>query len=402
VVLRGDLQYNVLYHFSGRVSGSYAQSALDSDTRWDINADHAQQLGDKTRLSAQAAFVSSRDYHRDLLFNRTLSQRLDRFLTSSLSFNHYASWASMNVVFDRRQDLDADQALLDPGAQLGQTSPLPNLTQSLPTISLVFPTRTLGGLGFIKNSGVGKSLSTVYFSLNSRFQSYHQQTGFLDTNVVTEQREVRQNEIHRSGMATNATISDSRRIGGWLNFSPAVNTNFVIFDHDKLGKDFVPTGTWSASLTTSTTFYGTFRTHMGPLVGLRHSIFPSVSVSYSPEFESLTYIDENGFQQSRFENFGSISISGFKSARATFGLDQRLQAKLRKGDQIERLDNLLTWNLLGSYNFLWREQGQAHPLSPISSSVRLQPPGRFTADLSWTTDVYNQRSGAHAWLTTWR
>jgi len=91
----------------------------------------------------------------------------------------------------------------------------------------------------------------------------------------------------------------------------------------------VPTGTWSASLTTSTTIYGGFRPHLGPLVGLRHVVFPSVSLQYSPEFPNLTFVDGNGIRQNRFQGFSGIGISGFKNARMAFSLDQRLQAKLK-------------------------------------------------------------------------
>ena len=85
-----------------------------------------------------------------------------------------------------------------------------------------------------------------------------------------------------------------------------------------------------------------------------------------------------------------------------FTLSQRLQAKLQKGDAVQRIDNLLSWDISGSYNFLWRDQNQKHPLSELRSSMRLQPPGMFGADLSWVTDVYSERPirslGYNVWL----
>jgi len=385
-VLRGDLVYNLLYRFAGRVNGTYARSGADNDQRWSLTADHSQDISDKTHLTAQASFVSSRDYNRDLLFNRTLSQRLDRFLTSSLSISHYAGWASMNVVFDRRQDLDADQSLRDPTAVPGQVASLPNLTETLPSVSVTFPTRTLGALSFLKHTALAKPLSSVYFSLSSRFVTFHQRTGFLD-----DLDSLRQRNLTRRALASASSISDSRRLFGWLNLAPALNLNTVVFDHDKLGQRFVPTGTWSASVTSSTSLYGSFHAHLGPLVGLRHVVFPNLSFSYSPEFRGLTFVDASGIRRDRFEGFGGIGVSGFKNARMNFALGQRLQAKLKHGDAINHLDNLLAWDMGGSYNFLWREQLEKHPLSTINSAMRLQPPGLLSADLSWVTDVYSQR-----------
>lgn len=385
-VLRGDALYKLLYRLDGRATGSYARSELDHRRRWDLTADHQHQLSERTRLSAQASFVSSRDYRRDVLFGSSLARRLDRFLTSSLSVSHYADWASFNVVMDRRQDLDADESLKSGTIAPGKVASLPNLTQSLPSASVTFPTRTLGTVGFLKNTGLAKPLSTVYFSFSSRFLNYQERTGFLDDSLVIQQR-----KVTRRALASTSSLSDSRRLFGWLNMTPAITANSVIFDHDQLGQKFVPTGTWSASLTTSTTLYGAIRPRLGPLVGLRHVVFPSVSFSYSPEFGQLTYTDANGIKQNRFQGFSTIGVSGFKNARMSFALDQRLQAKLKRGDAVTRLDNLLSWSTSGSYNFLWREQNLKHPLSTLSSIVRLQPPGLLSADLSWITDVYSER-----------
>jgi len=397
-VLRAEAVYRLLYRLDGQVSGTFAHSEADQAERWDLNANHQQELGPRTRLVALAAFVSSRDYRRETGFGTPLQTRLDRFLTSSISFSHYADWASLNVVADRREDLDADEVLKQPGVVPGQAAPLPNLAQSLPSVSLSFPTRTLGTIGFLRGTALAKPLSTMYFSLTTRYLRYGERIGVLDDNLV-----IQQHSTIRSALSTNGALSGSRRLFGWLNATPAINVNNVVFDHDVLGNSVVPATTWSASMTASTTIYGSFRTHLGALEGLRHVVFPSVSVSYSPEFENLTYVDANGTRLPRFQGFSSISISGFKSERMNFSLAQRLQAKLRKGDAIQRLDNLLSLDITGNYNFLWKEQLAKHPLSILSSSLRLQPPARFGADVSWQTDVYSQRPiqslSYNVWLT---
>jgi lipopolysaccharide assembly outer membrane protein LptD (OstA) len=84
-------------------------------------------------------------------------------------------------------------------------------------------------------------------------------------------------------------------------------------------------------------------------------------------------------------------VSGFEQSNLSFSLSQRFQAKLQHGERVERLDNLLAWDMSGSYNFIYKQQGLAHPLSSIGSSVRLQPPGLFTADMTWVMDVYQPR-----------
>jgi len=385
-VLKADGVYKVLYKASGSISGSFARSEADRHERWNLEADHAQDVSDRTQLVARASFVSNRDYQREAGFGTPLSQRLNRFLTSSVSLSHHANWASITMLADRRQDLDADESLKGAVVLPGQVASLPNLTASVPSVSVAFPTRTLGTLGLLRNTPLARPLSTMYFGLNARFLAYRERSGFLDSNLI-----VRQRHLTRSGLATGATLTDSRRLFGWLNLAPGLNANSVVFDHDELGHRIVPANTWSGSLTASTTFYGGFRPHLGPVTGLRHVIFPSVSIAYSPEFDQLTYVDSAGIRRSRFLCFGGIGLSGFKSARMTFSLDQRLQVKLKKGEAVQRLDNFLSWNLNGSYNLLWREQRAPHPLSTVSSTMRLQPPGVVSADLSWITDVYSER-----------
>jgi lipopolysaccharide assembly outer membrane protein LptD (OstA) len=391
--LRSEANYKLLYKFEGNLSGTYTRSTLQQRDQWDFNSTHTQEISPRTHLVANASFVSSREYQRDPSFGNPLSQTLNRFLTSNLSVSHYADWANFNFVVDRRQDLDADQALVDPdgpgplpGPPPGTRAPLPNLVQSVPSISVSFPTRTLGTLPFVRHTAFEKPLSSMYFSLNTRYIDEYSRTGFLDSASV-----IREGTSNRWAVQTTTGLSDSRRLFGWLNMAPGIFANTVVWDQDLLGNHVVPSGTWNAQLTASSTFYGTFTPKIGRLVGLRHVIFPSVQMSYSPEFPQLTFTDSLGFVRNRFVPFNTISVSGFRSERMTFSVQQILQAKLKSGDLVQRLDNLLRWTVSGAYDFLWRENHLPHPLTPLTSTVNLQPPGFIQANASSVIDVYSDR-----------
>lgn len=407
-VLRLESVYKKLYLLDGYAKASYARNDNPNarSVNWDLNAYHTHELLPTTRLTARAAFVSSRDYNSSNLYGRSFAQRYNRFLTSDLALSHSADWGSLNLALERREDLDANAELEDPdgeagpdqGAPPGTRSALTSLRESMPTVSLAFPTRSLGSLGFIRGTKYEKPLSTLYFDLETRYNYLRERTGIVSgyryfvrdgeldsTTVVEEQVAV------RSGLGATTSLADARRLFGWLNVRPSLTGNVAIFDHDELGNKNVPTGTWSTAMTTSTTFYGTFRPTLGPLTGLRHVLFPTLSLAYAPEFPHLIYTDENGVKRSRFQSFGIIGISGFEQFRANFGLEQRLQVKLKRKDQVQRIDNLVSWNLGGSYNFLYKEQGFEHPLSVIGSNVFIQPPGVFSGSLSWATNVYSPR-----------
>jgi hypothetical protein len=84
-----------------------------------------------------------------------------------------------------------------------------------------------------------------------------------------------------------------------------------------------------------------------------------------------------------------VGISGSQRSYLNFSLDQRLQAKIKRGGNVTRLDNLLSWSVGGSYDFLYKKNRLERPLSYLSSNVLIQPPGYLNANLSWVTDIYN-------------
>jgi hypothetical protein len=303
---------------------------------------------------------------------------------------------SLSAALDRRQDLDADDAISAPfdgtPTTVPRASSLANLTETLPNLSMSFPTRTLGTIGPIRGTALEKPLSTIYLSMSGRFGSIHEQRGVLLGYNPDNSAIVQQVNLTRRAMQTSFSLSDSRRLLGWLNFSPNFSADQAVFDFDEQGHHFgfgsgqTLTGTsaavWRAGVSTNTTLYGTFRTKLGPVVGLRHIITPSASFFISPEAKSLN---------NRFNDFGGFGVSSGKQASMVFGLDQRVQAKMKRGDKLQVLDNLLLLSVRGAYNFLWKEQHQAHPLSNLGWSLQLQPPGVLSASSGWTMDVYKAR-----------
>ena len=394
-IMRTEGYYKLLYVLGGSFRGTLARNERTHRDDWDLTGDHYQEITPRTQMSARASFVSSKDYSSSTLYGRTLYQRLNRFLTSSLSLNHNAEWVSIAAALDRRQDLDADDAISVPKDVAGpdtlaKFSSLPNLTETLPNVSISFPTRTLGSTGLLRGTRFEKPFSTVYMSLGSRFGSIHEQRGLRVGYAPDQSAIIRQVNTSRRALQTNFSVSDSRRLLGWLNFAPNFSAEQSVFDFDEQGHHFglgagkTLTGTsaasWRAGVSTNTTLYGTFRTRMGSVVGLRHIITPTASFFYSPELHTPS---------SRFNDFGGFGVSGGKQAGMVFGLDQRLQAKMKRGDKLQVLDNLLLLVVRGSYNFLWKEQKQAHPLSNLGWSLQLQPPGVLNASSGWTMDVYS-------------
>lgn len=397
--IHADGNYKLLYAFDGNFNGQFKRDEAAKTTDYILDANHSQELSPRTRLIAAGNFTSSSAYLQNPVNNVSLDRQLNRFLKSNVSISHSAEWASISGVVDRIQDLDAEPTLVaQPGTSIGQFASLPSLTVSAPSLAISFPTRTLGSYSFFKGTRAETALASTYFSASAQYLSLTTNrafvTGFERDSIGNFVRNfTQQQRSTRRGFESNASISDARRLFGWLTFSPGIFANAAVFDFDEQGHKVVPAATWSSQAGLSSTFYGTFKPKLPHVAGIRHIVAPSVGMSYSPDFKSLQFRDSSGVLRNRFNGFGGIGVSSFKSAFLSFALDQRFQVKLKDGDKITRLDNLLSWTTSGSYDFLWREHNprRGHGLSTLGSAVVLQPPGVVSASLSAAVDPYNGR-----------
>ncbi len=397
-LLRGEANYRLLYAFDGRLEGQFERNQQTNRDDYRLYGSHQQTFGQRTRLAALANFVSSREYSGSALSGQSLQQRLNRFLTSSVQMSHYADWISLNALVDRREDLDADVALEDPdgkgplrGPAVGTESRLANLSVTAPSLSVSLPTRALGSYALLRDRPLGKTLAATYLSLNGRLLSLYTRRGVVTGRDADSVNIVGSSIETRRAASSTFSLADARRLFGWINVAPSIIGNAVVFDRDNLGNRFVPAAAWQSNAGLSTTLYRTLGSPVGGLA-LRHIVSPSAVVTYAPDFPGLRYVDASGITRERFESFGDIGIfSGRRTMRASFGIEQRLQAKLTRGDRVTRLDNLLSWATTSSYDFLWRENRARHPLGPVNTTVRLQPPGWVSADASGQLDVYSER-----------
>jgi len=403
--IRAEGNYKLLYAFDGNFNGRFEHNDATKQDDYVFAANHTQEITPRTRLVARGNFTSSRAYSNSALSGGTLEQRLNRFLNSSVSVTHAADWGSFAGAISRIQDLDADEAIKNPSYPVGSFASLPNLTTTTPSLSFLLPTRTIGSWGVFKGTKAETTLASTYFSLNSQFLSYGTHQGYvagrtygLDSLGAVDSSNVTGNIIDqrittRRGLQSTLSLADSRRLWGWLNTSPSVSANVAVFDFDEQGHRVVPAATWSSQMGLSTTLYGTFRPPIPKVAGLRHVVTPSASVSFSPAFPSLQFRDSSGVLRNRFNSFGGIGVSGFKSAFLSFGLDQRFQLKLKDGDKITRLDNLVSWTTSGGY-YLLQSQRQAlggHGFTPLTSTMLFQPPGVASGTVTGTFDVYQGR-----------
>jgi lipopolysaccharide assembly outer membrane protein LptD (OstA) len=376
--LRGEGRYKLLYKFEGQLEGSISRQGTVAERRdWDFRGNHAQTINDHTSLTARANFTSSAEYTQDLTNGLPLANRVDRFLESNVALSHRRSWASINLAAFRREDLDATPTR--PGTLL------PRITEQLPTLSISFPTRTIGRRpGAAGGSSFLPFLSNTYVGLTARFVS--DRTVFtalrsLDTTLVDT-------TAARQAWQQTLSLSDTRRLG-FVNVGPAFRWTQVVYGQDATGKKWSTGGTWNTGASASFTLYGTSRGGIGPINTFRHIFNPIVSYTYQPEFSRLRANvprADTFFTVDRFPAFVGIGLTATPQSFLALNLSNRFEAKVGEGDRERTLTNLLSVNIGTGYDFLYERHARGTPWQPIVSSIRIQPPNYVSGDASLLHD----------------
>ena len=341
-----EARYKLRYSLSGSFKTSFMEEMAYNKRRWDLEAQHRQELGTNWTASLSADFRSDATYASDA--NQSIEESVDRSLHSQLWLNGRWSRLSAGVTVDRREELD-DGAI----------------SELLPKVQITASQRPL--VGKVEGaSGLRALLSRVSYSWNA-------------TAVNDRDRAAEDIEVHQ-GLGVGSTLRTSGKALGWLNLSPRITVDQDWYDRDRRGRELPGRFTYATAVSAGTTLYGTFFPGVGSLEAARHVIEPSVSYSWTPEFPQ--YFDNGRDVFYTFSGFGSTP-----RARKAVGVSlvNKLQAKLRSGDETRTLDNLLRWSTSSSYDF----RKDDHRWSDVSSSFEFRP-GK-AASVRWSSryDAYD-------------
>ncbi|MGF7216885.1 lipopolysaccharide assembly outer membrane protein LptD (OstA) [Spirosoma lacussanchae] len=172
-------------------------------------------------------------------------------------------------------------------------------------------------------------------------------------------------------------------------------------------RGFFPSYNFSVNASMNTRFYGTYFIRGKRVEAIRHTVAPSISFSYIPDFTnpsfgqfqvlpavgSLAALPDYRRTLSRFRGLGGSGGSGStESAFISFGIVNQLEMKVRtRGDttgqdfkKVPIFDNI---SLTGSYNILAPD----YQLSPISVNANTQIFKNISFNFSSTFDPYANR-----------
>ncbi|MDV7187142.1 putative LPS assembly protein LptD [Lutibacter sp. TH_r2] len=357
--LRAESSYKKRYKSSGSFTLSYENlisslKGLDDygkTTNYNIRWSHSQdtKASPNSRFSASVNMGSSKyfkesynEYNSNSFLNNTLSSSVSYYKNFvNTPFN-----VSLSVTHSQNTNTEA-------------------INMTLPSLQLnmdrIYP--FTGKNGAKKNALQKTGLN---YSLKSENRISTTDDEFFTSKMFSEAR---------SGVQHTSSLSTSIKALNYFTISPSLSYEEVWY-FDRLNKEYddieneVVTDTisgfnafreYSTSVSLSTTFYGMYTFKKGKIEKIRHTVRPSVSYGYRPDF---SFYDEE-YQQSDdptdiatyspFANgiYGSPG-SGLSNS-ISLSLNNNIEAKLRKKDststeEAEKITLLNNLNFSTSYN----------------------------------------------------
>lgn len=390
---RTRYRYASRYNFSGNLNAEYSRILIGEDddpdksrqTDWRFSLSHNQIFTPTMTLNANLSFQSSTFLSNNSIdYNELLTQDI----TSNATFTKRWEDAgvSLNASYTRTQDLETGDV----------SEVLPNVTVNK---SQFYPFKGSS------SSGDEAWYEEIGMSYSGNFKNNRNKT---DGNL----------EI-RGGIKHNISVNASPKLG-YFNISPTFryqelwynkktsqfDSSFVYSDDPSSLEsnvisedeyDINMIRTFSAGLSASTKIYGMAQPQMFGIEALRHTLTPSISYSYSPDFSDKkwgyyetyktvdgTFVDYDPYSN---EVFGGVSSGESQSVSLSVGNIFEMKTMKDPTDTTSESEkiSLLNLNFSTGYNFA----ADSLRLSDLSITYRTQIGDIFSFNGSSSYSFYN-------------
>jgi hypothetical protein len=326
-------------------------------------------LGGNLRFSSQGAIQNTASNYSPEDRLRDVTTQL---ITSDFSFSNSFDWGgSLSIEYNRSQNIITNE-----------------LTETLPSFRFSIPTLT----PFASNTGEGNFFETLSLGLGVSGQSTFIRSDTLPGGgfrTVDTRRSIQYSpSIGLSPKFGYFTIQPSVSMGGniffrRINKQPSGDT---LVTHEFTG--FFPTFTYSAGVSASTRLYGIVQPRILGLNAIRHTIVPTLGISYNPSFRDAYYDRVFNPTTNRIESYSIYEKDNFSASQQVgyninFGLSNTFEAKIAQGDTLEDKNvRLLTLNMNGGYNAAPDAEFRWSTIS-MSASTDLGTVGSLQADATF-------------------
>ncbi|MDX1640641.1 MAG: putative LPS assembly protein LptD [Balneolaceae bacterium] len=392
------MQYRKTGRFNGSIVLGYSKErGLESTdpgyterTAKNLSISHDQQLSPYANISANINLRTS-DYFRRNSFD--LDERAETSTTSRISYryNHPENLYNFSISSNLNQQFRTNTTRLNG----------PEMTFSLKQFSPFQSDRTSG-----LNDKWYEKISVTYrnnFESEYSFRpdtSYTGDANWLDALFDKQKYEeaTGDDEHLQYGFIQRAQVSAGQIIPSrFLNVSANVNYNEYWYpttirkrfnEEENEIETFYESGfatarDFTTSLNFNTTFYGISQLKIGNFEGLRHTVRPTISIGYKPDFSSDTWGYYREVQTDTLGNTREYSIfeegvvggpSAGEQQTMSFGIDNILETKRVRRDstgeiQSETLRLIDNFSASSNYNFAADSLNFGRMSVTLSSSV---------------------------------
>ncbi|MCB2203776.1 hypothetical protein KQI65_03440 [bacterium] len=368
---RGEVRYSLRYNFSGSVTASYGRQRFnigniyqaddEYSTDWSLKITHNQEIDPTSRITADVNILTN-SYISN--FSNNLNQQLQTSVRSSALYSK--SWEgtnrSISVGVQREQKLDDGTSV----------TTLPDITFNQ---SQIYPFRGENSFGdqawyeMIGFSYTGQAKNRIQVKEVRRI-------AMSDTTVGNEQ-------FDRRGVQHRLSLISTPKFG-FFTISPSFSYTERWYDHrteryynaadstvdfrDVSG--FFAVRTFNAGLSASTKLYGMLEPNMLGVIGFRHTLQPTISYNWNPDFskdswgyyqsyvdstgEDIRYDPYTGYSYNPSEVFGGVGSGESQtiSARLSNIFEMKLAPREDDSTQTARKFQLLTFDASTNYNLV--------------------------------------------------
>jgi len=370
-------EYRVRYRYSGRLNIVYQDTKVLSSTgktpydeyktynfQWAHTVDSKAHPGQN--FSANVNLMSAK-FNNYNITNPTAPY--NNQINSSIAFSKIFDDGKYNLTINANHNQDNVTQLVHINA--------PSISFTAITVYPFAPKELIGIPKWYEKLGIGLNSSITGFTsfYDSAFSFGH----LLDT--------------FQYGAQNNIPITLALPQLGFLQVSPGVSLQNRIFNtkyyyawdtiQQKLDtsskKGIYTANSLSLSLSLTTAIYGTFQ-HFGKnsnILGIRHTIRPTISFSYSPDLSRSYYENIQITKSGRYQNLNQFAGNVYSSfspgafGGLSFGVDNNIEMKVKSktdttagaNEKVKLIDG---FGFNGSYNYL----ADSFKLSPIYFYLR--------------------------------
>ena len=361
-----NFRYAKRYDFSGALSGNYSRLLIgepsdynrEDQSNYRVNLTHSQEFDPTTRLDVNFTFASNNSYKTSNNYDDYLQQEIYSNATLNKSWEGTNNSMSLNI--SRTQDLLQG-----------------SITSTIPTINFThaqsYPFRSEK-----KSRGLSDASESDYawyeligLGYSGQFINDDNKTKTADT-VTYPDGFVHYN---RQGISHSFTLNASPK-AGYFTVSPFFNYNERWYDKsvtvDSVNRatdapvlkdvnGFEAVRFFNMGVSASTKMYGIFQPPIPGVAGFRHTITPSISYNYQPDFSKTgwgyygTYQDTLGRQVSydRFQKEVYGGAPAGESQAIGLNVGNLFEMKTEDKDSVNKGSKYQLMNLGASlsYNF---------------------------------------------------